>query len=80
MVRSGLGAARLVRLRREADIWCALDRSRGVGDRRGFADPRGPNFFDDAGKKALFGRCFMFMDAQRPNVLRVERKTGSVFA
>jgi hypothetical protein len=42
--------------------------------------PRGPNFFDDAGKKALFGRCFMFMDAQRPNVLRVERKTGSVHA
>jgi hypothetical protein len=26
VVRSGLGAARLVRLRREADIWFALDR------------------------------------------------------
>jgi hypothetical protein len=36
--------------------------------------PLGPNKFDDFGKKALFGRCFMFMDAQRPQVLRIERK------
>lgn len=37
--------------------------------------PLGPNTFDDAGKKALFGRCFMFMDAQRPRVVRIERKS-----
>lgn len=36
--------------------------------------PLGPNQFDDFGKKALFGRCFMFMDAQEPNVVRIERK------
>jgi hypothetical protein len=35
--------------------------------------PLGPNRFDDFGKAALFGRCFMFMDAQDPRVVRVER-------
>ena len=33
----------------------------------------GPNTFDDPGKKALFGRCYMFMDAQSPEVVRVVR-------
>jgi hypothetical protein len=37
--------------------------------------PLGPNTFDNFGKKALFGRCFMFMDAQDPDVIRVERAT-----
>ena len=37
--------------------------------------PLGPNVFDDEGKKALFGRCFMFMDAQVPKIVRVERGT-----
>jgi hypothetical protein len=35
--------------------------------------PLGPNKFDDFGKKALFGRCFMFMDAQQPQVVRIVR-------
>lgn len=35
--------------------------------------PLGENTFDDFGMKALFGRCFMFMDAQAPEVLRIER-------
>jgi hypothetical protein len=35
--------------------------------------PLGPNKFDDFGKRALFGRCFMFMDAQEPEVVRVAR-------
>ncbi|MGM9485873.1 hypothetical protein [Ideonella sp. YS5] len=35
--------------------------------------PLGPNKFDDHGKKALFGRCYMFMDAQDPTVSRIER-------
>jgi hypothetical protein len=35
--------------------------------------PLRPNKFDDFGKKALFGRCFMFMDAQIPEVIRVVR-------
>lgn len=34
----------------------------------------GQNRFDDFGKKALFGRCFMFMDAQDPKIVRIERK------
>jgi hypothetical protein len=36
--------------------------------------PLGSNVFDDFGKKALFGRCFMFMDAQDPHVNRIARK------
>jgi hypothetical protein len=35
--------------------------------------PMGHNKFDDFGKKALFGRCFMFMDAQNPKVVRIVR-------
>jgi hypothetical protein len=34
----------------------------------------GSNKFDAFGMKALFGRCFMFMDAQMPNVIRIVRK------
>jgi hypothetical protein len=36
--------------------------------------PLGQNKFDDFGMKALFGRCFMFMDAEAPAVLRFERQ------
>ena len=36
--------------------------------------PLGPNRFDAFGKKALFGRCFMFMDALDPKVVKVHRK------
>lgn len=35
--------------------------------------PLGQNVFDEFGKKALFGRCFMFMDAQQPVVTRIVR-------
>ncbi len=37
--------------------------------------PLGSNVFDDFGKKALFGRCFMFMDAQSPKIVMIARKT-----
>jgi hypothetical protein len=37
--------------------------------------PLGPNVFDDLGKKALFARCFLFMDAQSPQVVRIVRNT-----
>lgn len=37
--------------------------------------PLGHNVFDDFGKKALFGRCFMFMDAQNPKVEKIVRKS-----
>jgi hypothetical protein len=36
----------------------------------------GPNVFDDHGKAALFGRCYMFMDALDPQVVRLERKAS----
>ena len=38
--------------------------------------PLGPNIFDDLGKKALWARCYFFMDAQDPNVLSVVRKSA----
>jgi hypothetical protein len=38
--------------------------------------PLGHNVFDDFGKKALFARCYMFMDAQSPKVVRIERHAG----
>lgn len=37
--------------------------------------PLGNNIFDEFGKKALFGRCFMFMDAQHPKVVKIVRKS-----
>jgi len=37
----------------------------------------GPNVFDDHGKATLFGRCYMFMDAVDPQVIRIERKSAS---
>ena len=36
--------------------------------------PLGSNLFDNFGKKALFGRCYMFMDAQEPHVTQVVRR------
>jgi hypothetical protein len=36
--------------------------------------PAGANRFDDLEKQALFGRCFMFMDAQHPKVVHIERR------
>lgn len=35
--------------------------------------PLGQNKFDAFGKSALFGRCYMFMDAQDPMVVSIER-------
>lgn len=35
--------------------------------------PGGPNVFDDRAKMGLFGRALMFMDAQAPEIVRIER-------
>jgi hypothetical protein len=35
--------------------------------------PLGPNRFDDSGKMALLGRAYMFMDAQDPVIVGIER-------
>jgi hypothetical protein len=40
--------------------------------------PLGANVFDDFGKKALFGRCFMFMDAQNPRMVKIVRKSSTL--
>jgi hypothetical protein len=39
--------------------------------------PLGSNVFDDFGKQALLGRCYMFMDAQAPEIVRIERATAA---
>jgi len=38
--------------------------------------PLGHNKFDTFGKMALYGRCFMFMDAQHPEVVQIIRKSN----
>jgi len=55
--------------------WAEIDRNHqdALATSEVLTTPLGPNKFDDFGKKALFGRCFMFMDAQNPKVVRVER-------
>ena len=38
--------------------------------------PEGQNVFDDRGKMGLFGRSLMFMDAQAPEIVRIERRSA----
>jgi hypothetical protein len=56
--------------------WSQIDgnHQRALATSEVLITPLGKNVFDEFGKKALFGRCFMFMDAQRPVVIRVVRK------
>ena len=58
--------------------WAEIDRNHqdALATAEVLMTPLGPNRFDDFGKKALFGRCFMFMDAQEPKVVRVVRATA----
>jgi hypothetical protein len=37
--------------------------------------PLGANVFDEMGKEALLGRCYMFMDALAPKVVHVHRRS-----
>ena len=55
--------------------WQAIEdnHQRAIATYEVLITPLGHNVFDQLGKKALFGRCFMFMDAQSPEVVRVER-------
>ena len=59
--------------------WGEIDycHQQGLATDEVFFTQLGTNQFDDFGKKALFGRCFMFMDAQNPMVARIERKGGA---
>jgi hypothetical protein len=58
-----------------AEYWPEIDRNhqRALATSEVLITPLGPNVFDDFAKKALFGRCFMFMDAQRPVVTKIVR-------
>ncbi|TXI96573.1 MAG: hypothetical protein E6Q34_00915 [Burkholderiaceae bacterium] len=55
--------------------WSEIDRQhqQAIATSEVLVTPLGPNVFDDFGKKALFGRCYMFMDAQSPRVAIIER-------
>jgi hypothetical protein len=55
--------------------WAEIDRNHqdALATDEVLMTPLGQNKFDDFGKKALFGRCFMFMDAQDPKVVKIER-------
>jgi hypothetical protein len=56
--------------------WPEIDRNhlQALATSEVLITPLGPNVFDAFGKKALFGRCFMFMDAQQLVVVRIVRK------
>jgi hypothetical protein len=58
--------------------WQAIEdnHQRALATHEVLITPLGHNVFDQFGKKALFGRCFMFMDAQSPEVVRVERSVA----
>ncbi len=58
-----------------AEHWAEIDKNhqRALATSEVLITPLGSNVFDEFGKKALFGRCFMFMDAQRPVVVRIVR-------
>ena len=60
--------------------WEEIDRRHfdALTDNECLMTPLGPNKFDDFGKVALFGRCFMFMDGQDPQVVRIVRKSVNV--
>jgi hypothetical protein len=55
--------------------WSEIDKNhqRALATSEVLITPLGQNVFDEFGKKALFGRCFMFMDAQRPVVTKIVR-------
>jgi hypothetical protein len=57
--------------------WAAIERNHqdALATHEVLITPLGHNKFDDLGKKALFGRCFMFMDAQDPVLERLVRAT-----
>lgn len=55
--------------------WEAIDKNhqRALATSEVMVNPMGDNVFDDLGKKALFGRCYMFIDAQNPKLVMVSR-------
>jgi hypothetical protein len=75
LVRYSHDAANLV-LKDVADQnWSEIEKNhqRALATDEVLITPSGQNQFDDFGKKALFGRCYMFMDAQDPKIVRIVR-------
>lgn len=60
-----------------SENWQAIDENHqdALATSEVLITPLGNNVFNDFGKKSLFGRCFMFMDAQNPKVIRIVRKS-----
>lgn len=58
--------------------WDEIDRNHldALVDAEVLITPLGQNVFDDFGKMVLWGRCYMFMDAQDPEIVRIERATA----
>ena len=56
--------------------WTEIDANylKGLATHEVLITPLGPNKFDDFGKKAIWGRCYFFMDAQKPEVQKIIRK------
>lgn len=73
-------AVNLVLADTAAQYWSDIDRNhqRALATDEALITPLGPNVFDDFGKKALFGRCFMFMDAQELRLIGLIRKDASL--
>ncbi|GAA0552629.1 hypothetical protein GCM10009098_20420 [Rheinheimera aquimaris] len=55
-----------------------LNHQRALATHEVLITPLGHNVFNDFGKKALYGRCFMFMDALSPKVVRIARTDAPV--
>lgn len=55
--------------------WAEIDRNHknALAEGEVILTPKGQNVFDNFGKMALWGRCYMFMDAQDPEIARIER-------
>lgn len=61
-----------------AENWTEIDlnHQKALATAEALRTPLGWNVFDDFGKKALFGRCYFFMDAQNPRIVRIVRAAG----
>ena len=76
LVRYSHGAANIVLEDVVAANWPEIEREhqRALATHEVLITPLGPNKFDAFGIKALFGRCYMFMDAQSPQVVGISRR------
>lgn len=75
LVRYNHPAANVVLTRVAREHWAEVEsRHRdGLAPDEVLVTPLGPNKFDDAGKMALLGRAWMFMDALDPVIVGIER-------